>query len=161
MVGFRWIELSEEFQTTFTTGNTTPNYGIDVNNHLYGGQLGAVGTLHSTERWLLDAWAKAGLFANVADQGTNEDFRSAGGGTAFVAASNTNTAFAGDIGVTVGRRITDRLMVSVGYMAMWLEGVALAPEQIDNSDPSSGIATVDHSGGVFYQGAFAGVEYLW
>ena len=70
-------------------------------------------------------------------------------------------AFAGDVGVSVGRHITDRLSARLGYMALWIEGVALAPEQLDNSDPSSGTASLDNSGGVFYHGGFVGLEYLW
>ncbi len=161
LAGFRWMELSEDFNGVFATGNTTPNFAIDVNNHLYGGQLGAVANVVCTENWTVDTWLKAGLLANYADQDTSEDFTSAGGGTTHVSASGSSAAFTGDMGITVGRRITDNLTLRAGYTLLWLEGVALAPEQLDASDPASGIAGLDQNGGVFYHGGFAGLEFLW
>lgn len=161
LAGFRWIELGEEFGTTFETGGTTPNFLIDVNNHLYGFQLGALANLKSRGPWSLDGWIKAGIYGNSASQETTEDFTSVGGEMTYISARDTNVAFAGDIGITLQRQITQRLSARVGYMALWVEGVALAPEQLDNSDPSSGTATLDHSDGVLYHGGFAGLEYKW
>jgi len=161
LAGFRWIELSEEFGALFETGGTTPNFAINTNNHLYGGQVGLMASTRTTGRWFLDTWVKAGIYANVADMATGEDFTSAGGEMTFVSAGETNTAFAGDLGVSVGRRLTDRLSVRLGYMALWIDDVALAPEQLDNVDPSSGIASLDSDGSVFYHGGFVGLEYLW
>ncbi|MHB8954098.1 MAG: BBP7 family outer membrane beta-barrel protein [Pirellulaceae bacterium] len=161
LAGFRWIEIGEQFDTLFATGGTTPHYSINVNNHLYGFQLGAVANVRNSSPWFFDGWLKAGIFANAADQDTTEDFTSAGGVVTFTAAEDSDMAFAGDIGVSLGRRLTDRLSARLGYMALWIEGVALAPEQLDNSDPSSGVVSLDSSGGVFYHGGFVGLEYLW
>jgi hypothetical protein len=160
LVGFRWLEMNEEFGAVFETGGTSPNFEIDTNNHLYGFQLGGLANVPRGP-WCFEGWLKAGVYANAADQLTTEDFTSAGGQRVAVDASEWNTAFGGDLGVSVRRSITDRLSARVGYMAMWLEGVALAPDQLDNSDPSSATASLDNSGGVFYHGAFAGFEYLW
>lgn len=161
LAGFRWIELGEEFGTVFETGGASPNYLIDVNNHLYGFQLGALANFKNCGPWFLDGWLKAGLYGNSADQETEEDFTSAGGEVAYATARDSNVAFASDVGVSVGRHITDRLTARLGYMALWIEGVALAPDQLDNSDPSSGVASLDNSGSVFYHGGFVGLEYLW
>ncbi len=161
LAGFRWIEISEQFETVFRTGGTTPHYSIDVNNHLYGFQLGTLLTLQHCGAWSFDSWVKAGVYGNAASQSTSEDFTSAGGAVTFAAANDSHAAFAGDIGVSATRRITDRLSLRVSYMALWIEGIALAPEQLDNSDPSSGIVSLDNSGGTFFQGGFVGCEYLW
>ena len=53
LAGFRWIELGEEFGTVFETGGTTPNYAIDVNNHLYGFQLGALANVQELRSLVL------------------------------------------------------------------------------------------------------------
>jgi hypothetical protein len=162
LAGFRWIEFGEDFGTVFETGGITPNYTIDVNNHLYGFQLGALANVQNCGPWFLDGWVKAGVYGNAADQETREDFTSVpNGSVTYAAARDSNVAFAGDIGVSVGRRITDRLSARLGYMALWIEGVALAPEQLDHSVPSAGTATVDNGGGVFCHGGFVGCEYLW
>jgi hypothetical protein len=161
LAGFRWIEISEQFETVFRTGATAPNYSIDVNNHLYGFQVGTLLNLLTSGNWRFDGWVKAGIYTNFADQSTSEDFTSAGGGVTFVAARDTNAAFVSDLGVSATRRITDRLSLRLSYMALWIEGIALAPEQLDSSDPSNAIAGLNNGGGTFYHGGFVGCEYQW
>ena len=68
-------------------------------------------------------------------------------------------AFLGEAGVVLTYAITQNLALRASYEAMWLEGVALAPEQIGASDFVAGTASVDTHGGVFYQGGGVGLEY--
>ncbi|MGM0486832.1 MAG: BBP7 family outer membrane beta-barrel protein [Planctomycetota bacterium] len=161
LAGFRWVELGEDFSTVFDTGDTSPRYAINVYNHLYGMQLGMLTELPNPSAWELDGWLKAGLYGNRANQDTTEDFTSAGGVVTHGAARDSNAAFVGDLGITAKRAITDQLSFSVSYMALWIEGIALAPEQLDNSDPSSAIVSLDNGGGTFYHGGFVGGEYRW
>ena len=161
LAGFRWIELGERYNTVFATGNTTPNFSINTNNHLYGLQLGTLANLHSKGPWQFDGWMKAGLYGNSADQDTREDFTSAGGQIVTASDRSSNVAFVGDMGISGRRQLTDHLALRVSYMCLWIQGVALAPEQLDNTDPSNGIATLDSSHGVFYHGGFIGGELLW
>lgn len=162
LVGFRAIELSEQFGAVFTTGQVSPSFSIDTNNHLYGLQIGALANLYNNGPWFIDGAVKAGVYGNSARQTTREDYTSVPGGqTTLVSAHGTNCAFVGDLSVALGRQITDRLAARIGYTALWIEGVALAPDQLDNVDPSANLATLDHNGGVFLHGAFAGLEYLW
>ncbi len=161
LAGFRWIEISEQFHTVFLTGNTSPNYTISTNNHLYGFQLGTMATLQYWGAWRFDGWLKAGIYDNVAGQDATEDFRSAGGTVTYVGARGSNAAFVGDLGISARRQLTDRLSLRLSYMALWIEGLALAPNQLDNVDPSSNFATLDHSGGTFFHGGFVGGEFAW
>jgi hypothetical protein len=160
LAGFRAVELGEEFSTTFTTGPGTSSYLIDVDNQLYGFQIGAVTNVRNGV-WGFDGWAKAGIYGNSADLVTSENLVAMGGGSASVAADDSSAAFAGEVGIAALRQLTDRLAVRIGYQAMWLEGVALAPDQLDNVNPSIPLAIVDVDGGAFYHGGFAGLEYLW
>ena len=152
--------MTEDLSTAFTTGGNTSSYLIDVDNQLWGFQVGAAAN-YCYNGWGLDAWGKVGVFANWADQETYEDLAALGAGTASVGAEDENMAFAGDLGVALVRHLTDRLSARVGYQLLWLEGVALATDQLDNSNPSIPIATLDNGGGTFYHGGFAGMEYLW
>jgi len=161
LAGFRWIDIGEDFRTDFVTGDATPHYTIDVNNHLYGFQVGALANLQDYGPWRFEGWLKAGAYGSMADQHTTEDFTSAGGSVIYAAADSTNLAFAGDLGVSVSRRITDHLSLRLSYMALWIDGIALAPEQLDNTDPSNSNASLDDSGGTFYHGGFLGGEFLW
>ncbi len=161
LAGFRWIDIGEDFSTVFLTGGTSPRYAINTNNHLYGAQIGGLATLQRYGAWTFDGWLKAGIFGNSADQDTTEDYTSAGGSRTYGRASGSNVAFAGDLGVSASRRLTDRLSIRFSYMALWIEGIALAPTQLDNSDPAGGLVTLDTSDGTFYHGGFIGCEYLW
>lgn len=161
LAGFRWLEVAEDFQTTFVTGNVSPNYAIRTGNQLYGFQLGALALLQNVGMWRFDGWAKAGIYANASRQTTTEDFTSSGGWVTYVAASDSTAAFVGELGLAAKRPITDRLSLRLSYMTLWIEGIALAPEQLGSSDPSSGIAGLNNSGGAFYHGGFLGCEYQW
>ncbi len=161
LTGFRWIELGEQYDAVFATGNTAPTYSINTNNHLYGLQAGSLVNLHNRGPWRFDGWMKAGLYANSADQDTREDYTSAGGLAISASARSANVAFVGDMGISASRKLTDHLNFRASYMCLWLQGVALAPEQLDNTDPSNGIASVDSSHGLFYHGGFIGGELLW
>ena len=43
---------------------------------------------------------------------------------------------------------------------MWLDGVALAPDQHDNFNLQTGIGTFDY-GTVMYHGSYVGFEAIW
>ena len=161
LAGFRWMEISEAYSAVFETGGTSPNFGIDVNNHLYGFQLGGLVNLRNNGRWRVDSWLKLGLFANSADQDTFEDFTSTGGQVLTVGARSADFAFVGDMGISLSRQLTQNLYLRFSYMGLWVEGVALAPQQLDNMDPSVAFATLDNSDNVFYHGGFLGAEFLW
>jgi hypothetical protein len=166
LAGFRWIELSEDFGVLY---ETNPNiagpsrYRVDVNNHLYGFQVGADALLWNNNCWLVDASVRAGVFGNNADQTTLEHYVEFGGLPAAGTASGTDTSFLGELEVTATRCLTDRLSLRLGYQMLWLEGVALAPNQIDNTNlsPPPGVVTLDTDSGFFAHGAFVGLEAVW
>ena len=84
LAGFRWMEISEEFSTVFADGcEPHRTIAIDVNNHLYGVQFGALVGLQNWGPWYLDGWLKAGVYGAAANQSTTEDFTSAGGVVTF------------------------------------------------------------------------------
>jgi hypothetical protein len=67
LLGFRWIELHEEYSTVFRGNETMVN--VNADNHLYGAQIGALGKLWSNgDSLYLQGFGKAGLFGNAADQ---------------------------------------------------------------------------------------------
>lgn len=158
MAGFRWIELGEKFAGNFTTDEPgASTYGVDVNNHLYGFQTGVLTSIRRNE-WGGDLWAKTGIYANSANQQT---VANVGNGPISVGADASNVAFAGEIGVGISRQFTDRLSARIGYQAMWLSGVAMAPEQLAVTNPQLGVAELVNDGSIFYHGGLAGMEYVW
>ena len=79
-----------------------------------------------------------------------------------LSATRNRAAFMGEAGVVATYALTKRLALRATAEAIWIEGVALAPEQIGASSfgaVAPGSAFVDTSGGVFYYGCGLGIEY--
>ena len=67
-----------------------------------------------------------------------------------------------ELGVDARAQLTDWLTLRSGFMLMWLEGIALAPDQwndVDLSVPSTG--TIDNGGGFLAYGFVVGMQGEW
>ncbi len=156
IAGIRWVEISDVLSTDIGGAAT---YDVNVNNHLYGFQIGGQAQLLRRGRFSLDAVGKAGVYNNHADQLTTTT--GVGGAVASLSASGINTAFVGDLGVTAAYAINDRWTLRGGYQAIWVNGIALAPDQLDDSDIATGAATLDTSGHPIYHGLTLAAELAW
>ena len=80
-------------------------------------------------------------------------------------ASTNHAAFVGETGLQCKYQVTKGLLLKAGYEAIWLQGVALAPGQIQETCTTSlqpvtvQALGVNCNSGVFYHGATAGLEY--
>lgn len=158
--GFRMVELDEQYNANGTSTRSSFPVSLDVNsfNHLYGYQLGADGEVFNLGGALrINALCKAGVFGNFASQ--NIHAVDTGSFDQSLSAVNNRVSFLGEIGLVATYAITQRLAFRASYQAMWLEGVGLAPEQIDTSNFAAGTAKVNLDGGVFYHGGGLGLEY--
>ena len=156
--GFRWIEMGENFSgSVFDDRGSLPFWITDVNNHLYGGQVGADVKIWDRGGPLsLRGIGKAGIYVNYVDQGTESPrLRTS------VSASDKHTAFVGEFELVAVYQVNQRLALRAGYQMLWLDGVALAPEQIPFTDLDSGVAAVDPGSDAFYHGLVTGVELTW
>jgi hypothetical protein len=163
LAGIRWLNLSESFQGALeppTIVGEPPFWNSSTTNNLFGFQIGAAGTIFERGRFSIDGLAKTGLYDDSAEAST--------GISTFkvvrpAAASTHHAAFVAEIGLQCKYRIAKSLSLKAGYQAIWLEGVALAPGQIQVTPmptPITAIATgVNCDSGVFYHGANAGLEY--
>ena len=132
--GFRYLNLGEELnisaQRTVPGEAEEGTYNIRTANHLYGAQLGAR-LRRSRGRFGWEATGKAGIFGNDAQQTQSvTDFPN------FplrptVSSSRGGVAFVGEINLSALYRLTDVWNLRAGYNAMWIEGLALAPDQLD------------------------------
>ena len=116
----------------------------------------------SRGRFGWEATGKAGIFGNDAQQTQSvTDFpnfplrptvSSSGGGVAFV----------GEINLSALYRLTDVWNLRAGYNAMWIEGLALAPDQLDFNFAASPSGNQLHNGGgMFLHGVNVGLEARW
>jgi hypothetical protein len=114
-------------------------------------------------RFSLDGLVKAGMFDNNAAETTGVSIYRR---MYWESAATNQLAFLGEIGLQAKYQLTQRLLLKAGYEAIWLQGVALAPGQIqktfcngDLHDTYVKALGVDSGSGVFYHGATAGLEY--
>lgn len=153
--GVRFVELDESaslFAESRVAAGTTLRAGAI--NDLYGFQLGADGRLWDGCWLTVDAKLRAGVYGNE----VATTVLSIQPGAPILAAygEDNHTAFLGELGLTGTVQLVDCLALRAGYQLMWLEGVALAPDQFAVAD---GLATVDTSGSPFYHGVVIALEY--
>lgn len=160
-IGFRWMEVSENLAQTFAGAEATDlTFETDTNNHLYGLQFGSDGTLYSNGRFNIVGWGKSGVYGNVADQSTivTRDIVLRANG-----ARGTNVAYVGESGLIGEWRLTPAVSIVGGYQLIYISGVSLAADQLPNmTSISDGLDPVrlDQSG-VFYHGAYVGIDVHW
>ena len=162
LYGFRYLNLNEDFTIVSTDfQESTSTYDVQTNNNLFGAQVGSR-VRHSRGRWSWEGASKAGIFGNAAEQHSDAivDF------PAFVvrparSESGGNVAFVGDLNLTAVYQINNVWGARLGYNLIWIEGVALAPDQLDFTNTTTSGSDLSTDGGVLLHGINAGLEARW
>jgi hypothetical protein len=105
----------------------------------------------------VDGLVKMGAFNNAA--GNNVFITQSAGPSYHSFASENHTTFAGELAFTEVYQLNCHWSLRGGYQLLWLQGVALASDQVAVSDPVRGTATVNTNGAPFYHGAVFGLEF--
>lgn len=165
LYGLRFLNLNERFRLTGDdqADEGISSYDIDANNCLYGVQIGARYNRQGPD-WTLQYVAKAGIFLNDANQSQQVTDSPFVMGVPFllrppVGASGQSVAGLGELGIVGIRPLNENWSLRLGYSAMVLGGVALAPNQLDFS--LGGGDTLDRSGWIFLHGGLVGLETAW
>ena len=166
LAGFRWVNLSESLLGALEppfVPREIPFWNATTSNNLYGFQIGADGKLLQRGRFSIEGLVKAGLFDNDAEETTIVSIHKL---PLTASASTNHAAFAGQTGLQCKYQLAKGLVLRVGYEAIWLQGVALAPGQIQETYINTHFvhSTVQALGvncnsGAFYHGATTGLEY--
>ncbi|MGW8257005.1 MAG: hypothetical protein ACWGMZ_05935 [Thermoguttaceae bacterium] len=145
--GFRFLQLHEELNS-YTSSATLVESNVD--NNLYGGQIGLAMAFINRERFSIEGVVKAGVLGNYADLSMYARDR------ANTSAMLTHTSVMGEVALTGIVRVTSCLSLRGGYQAMWVDGVALAGDQYQTYTSTN---PYPYCGGtLFTHGAFAGLE---
>jgi len=159
LAGFRWVNLSENlYGSLIPSEGFPPFWNTNTTNNLYGLQIGADGKIWERGGFSINGLIKAGAYVNHAQESTGVSIFK------IVRPSYTATnhaAFVGEIGLQCKYQVSQRLALKAGYEALWLEGVALAPGQIQETyltPPAAVNALGVKTSGVFFHGATAGLE---
>jgi hypothetical protein len=161
LAGFRYLALDEVFNINSTDVDFgTSDYNIRARNDLFGGQLGVlVNRDRCNYGWRFTG--KAGIYTNEARQRT---FLGDLDNTVVLRdlkVNKTNAAFIGEIGLSAYWQVGCNLRLIGGYSAMWVEGIALGPNQLDFTDTPDSSNFVNTNGGVLFHGANLGIEWVW
>ena len=166
LLGFRYVGVEEQASIVVdccVVDNTRISvpYNVSTRNNGFGAQIGNR-TRWTWERWAFEGWAKAGLLGNAQEQIQSPliDF------TGFeqrpaLSSTGGQVSFIGDINTSLVYRLTDVWGIRVGYNLIWIDGLALAPNQFD-FDVADGSGTrLASGGGMFMHGANLGLEARW
>jgi len=158
LAGFRYLEIDERFEAELPGAAIPFDYEALTRNRLYGAQIGGDAILwQGCGPLSVQAEGRAGVYGNSIAQ---DSMFSTGVATLPAQGRKTFTSLVGEVALTARYTITDRLAIRGGYRLLWVDGVALATDQIAASNfvTSSGI---NATGDVFYHGAFTGLNYEW
>jgi hypothetical protein len=167
LVGVRFINVTDQFELTATNNASNVNagqvgtYSTWTNNNMAGVQTGADFTHDLYMRWLFfSIEAKTGVFLNFAEQ-KNLLFDSA---MTYDQRSAHETQFATmfDLSVALTALVSDHLTLRGGYTFLFLDGVALATDQLDtNPTMNNSRNFLADKGSLSLQGPFVGAELAW
>jgi hypothetical protein len=160
LAGFRYLQWNENFNLTGVDQfyGVTENINSRTHNYLVGAQIG--GDMRADwRRFSFAMTGKAALFANFiqaqqSNLGSSGLSNVPGGGILPIDSSNHMTGVAEvlDFSAIATYRIGQHVALRGGYQLLYVNGLALAPNQLSGSS---------HSGGVFLQGPTAGLEINW
>jgi hypothetical protein len=163
-VGFRYLSLREDLRISGekTVGSLveTGYYDVNSRNDLFGAQLGGrLRRCYGKYSW--EATGKAGIFGDQAGQEQvfvdypNFLLRPP------VSGNGGNVAFVGELNLTGIYQLNETWGLRAGYNLMWIEGVALAPAQLDYTFLSTSGTGLNTGGGLFLHGVNVGLEARW
>ena len=169
LAGIRYAEIDEQFD--FNTQTSTPaagvvnNFHVATENQMIGAQIGALFEFYLENRWWIDTEVKGAIFSNrerLYNDYHNVD--SAGAATDIITSDEeVHTSFAEDITVSLLYRWSAHMTTRVGYQAVFVQDVALAPENLSTNLGviQQGPAQVSHNQNMIYMGPVAGFVVAW
>ncbi|MBA4017357.1 MAG: hypothetical protein C0483_09305 [Pirellula sp.] len=161
MVGVRYVEFNELLDVLSSANTGTSNADISTHNRMIGGQIG----FRLKYEWELNAFemnVKTGMYYNDANTGTT--VRDANN-TTIIRQLNTNgqnEAYLSELSFIYTYNPTMHFALRAGYQFMYINEIALAPDQIVPAN--NGIATgfeQNAKGDMFMHGPTLGAEVKW
>jgi hypothetical protein len=161
LVGFRYFNLGEHLNIVATDDvDGTGFYDVNAYNNLFGLQTGGR-IQQSCGNWSYDLTGKAGVYGNevrssqlVVDVDPSSPLRS-------VKDTGAQVAFIGELGFNGSYQFSPNWFIRGGYQVFWVDGVALAPNQLDFTDTTDSGTHLNKTGSLFMQGAHAGLMARW
>jgi hypothetical protein len=157
LIGLRFVDYNERFTfASFAPNGDLGYFRNNTDNFLVGGQFGATMYRPVTQRLSYGAWGKIGVYANFAKNSTLLQNR----GDTLADARRSDTSVAGLFqgGIGIRYQLLPRLVVTGGYEAMFVPGVATVANQQTFPLSLTSPNNVNQDDNVYFHGANAGVE---
>jgi hypothetical protein len=156
LVAIRFLQVEEEFNYLSDVTNRTGFFST-TDNELYGIQFGFQGLIYQWCYTRLETTLKAGAYYNDIDVDATVNV----GGVDTTFSSSTDwAAFSGEARVTLVCQLGPKMNFRIGYHALWLDGIALAPNQNTERSFTPPTQVTDISD-VLYNGGEIGFELTW
>ncbi len=155
IIGFRYINLDDDLGVTITSAPTNYDYSALTRNNLYGMQIGWLGGPRVC--WggiIVSAAAKGGVYANAVRHNAALD---TGAIALPIRESNTNLSWMAEASLLAELPLTRCLSVTGGYTVLWFDQIAVASDQLPQSDFFNG-SGYDDGGTALVHGAVGGIE---
>ena len=170
LIGGRYMDLRESFsyysQSALPSpGGATNSVNTRTANDMVGVQVGAEFNFQVEPRCWVDCEIKGGIFDNAAKQETvyvHQGVPAYAGTHTGGRAENTST-FALDLALNLTYECNSFTTLRIGYQAFWLDGLALASENVASSADVLvlGAANLVNDGKVVYHGPRLGITCAW
>lgn len=165
LCGLFWAGLEEaaSLNVTCCVGDPPSPYRVQTSSNLVGAQLG-MRRRQDWKRWSLEGTAKAGLAAGILAQSSGPITSTLAPGEIFrepTSASAGNVGLLSMVNATAIYRITRHWDLRTGYNLIWLDGLALAPNQWDFSNTADSGRSLVGGGSLFLHGVNVGVQRRW
>lgn len=174
LFGVRYTGLPETFDydtvsNVIASGAVVTNGAVNsihvaTTNEMVGPEIGALFEFYADNRWWINVDMRAAIMNNHAHQTTT--YTNVNNGTTNVytgTQTENHTAFAEEISVNALYRWSLHFTTQIGYRALWMQELALAPDNL-NTDLEMlklGPAQLNHSSTTLYHGPYAGVTVAW
>lgn len=180
LAGIRYFDLDERFNFS-ATGSNNNTFTFDqlrffdhetrTRNQLTGFQIGGDYWLNLVPGVQLGVESKGGIFGNHAEVESQIFANSVPGAREHL--QDGRTAYLSELIVSSVYRLSYSLSVKASYNLLYVDNVALAPENYNTRDLSNALGSgtgaftinrhpfIDVDGEVLYQGWSIGGEYLW
>lgn len=177
LVGARYFKLDEDFEyTTQSSINGVPGspagaeFSTNVHNDLLGFQLGGDVWVCIVPGFRLGGEFKAGVYNdNITVNNEIEVTDGVDDATFLEEVQGQDVSLVAQADIKATYRLNYNWTLTAGYHFLFVEGVALGPENFNPVPPAiffppPGVSReefINDSGNVFYHGYTAGIEYLW
>lgn len=160
LYGFRYLGLQEHLDINSIGTVGTANYAVLTRNNMFGVQAGGR-WMFNYKRFALESTLKFGILENATQQSQNVTDPAFPFTLRNTLEKGANVSFLTELGVNGIYALTEKWAIRAGYTLIWVDGLALAPNQLDYSYTTTSGTSLNHGGNLFLSAINLGVELHW